>query len=117
MAVHYCGETVVKTAIDFGIPDGMGCGMEAEQDKNNCKFPVFDATSCCKDQITKLSIDTEYNNSHASLKLDNYGVVHLPVYLNLSFPNITTFYKKSNFYRSPPDINGVILTFIQVFII
>jgi hypothetical protein len=113
VAVHYCDNEIANASIGFGHPDDMGCGMEESEP---CSYPTFGKLSCCSDQVSQLSVDHEYSPA-PEVPLEINFLAVLPTFQAYDAFIDSSVYLNTFFYRPPPDLSAVSLSFVQVFII
>jgi len=90
IASHLCGGELA--AVKWSVLDEKaGCGMEMVKPVNTAQ-KSFDAESCCKDEISYYSVDTNYNPSTIQTNQPEQNllqVFYIPLNLGIQFKNTT----------------------------
>lgn len=74
LAKHFCGGELAEVKISFS-DKALSCGMEAGS--NSCGAHEKSASDCCRNEITKLSVDDFYGASSLQIKEVTQPVVTL----------------------------------------
>lgn len=118
MATHLCGGELA--AVKWSVLDEKaGCGMEMVKPVHSSQ-KSFEAESCCKDEISFLTVDSNYNPSTIQLNTpvnQLMQVFYIPTSIGIQFINTN---RSSNTNVQPPGkfiASAVNLPDICVFLI
>ena len=118
IASHFCGGQLA--AVKWSVLDEKaGCGMEMVKPVQSTQKSV-EAESCCKDEMTFYTVDTNYNPSTIQTHEPEHHlmqVFYIPLSLGIQFKNTS---HSTNTHVQPPGIylaSAVNLPDICVFLI
>jgi len=116
-AQHFCGDYLAKATISIGHTH-LNCGMEKHEP--DCETEDVQAEisrkSCCKNNISKIEIDENYNGSNLEVKLNTtFVAAFIITHINLLFEEDGRSNQFTDYKPPLPDIDVQVL--YQTFLI
>jgi hypothetical protein len=109
---HFCGGELVQTKMILGYGTA-SCGMNCEVPSDNHQGTSFQKLSCCQDLIFTLSVD-----DYQSISQKGIFTVHQNIHPGIKYIFTPDLFIVNTYNSIPlPHITGVLLPFIQVFLI